>query len=443
MDKNITRLPETTLYITPGYKKIIAVLTLVLFIIVIFLAILYWQITIRTTRTHSKNVTQYRSLCDKSDKNNCGLLLISTGYQRQKYQLYDVVTDKKVERGFLSIFRNDTIEPISFSPDKKWLLYMKDQNLWKIDIDGKQNIQLTFEGKQSTSTEWGVVINSAAWSFDGRYISYGVLNSESARGTDEPLTSQQLAMKLPNIQEGTWIMKSDGSQKHLLFPYSDGTDSIPIFTGWLPKDKVVASKTVVKNSYLQSEKNYLFDLNGNQIGLMSYDGALGEISWNESGTIGLGRLNTDQYGTLWKYAIVNSVYRALYTVNQQYDIPPIGDSDSTTAFLDSAQVSPDGGDILFSKLIRPYGNEPDIQALEDQYDNNSQVYIWNTKTNEITKVPLVFQIFTDYYWTKDSTKIIYFNSNFTDPSRKICTYDIYLQHNRCFKTDGDISGVYY
>lgn len=443
MDENITKLPETTPNTKPGYKKIIAVFTLVLFMIVIFLAIIYWQINIRTIRTHSQNISQYHSLCDKADKNNCDLLLISTGYQKQKYQLYDVRTGKKVERRFLSVFQNDTIEPISFSPDKKWLLYMKDQNLWKIDMDGKQNIQLTFEGKASTSLEWGVNIDYVNWSFDGEYISYRVLNAHDGRGTDEPLTIQESRMKIPDIKQGIWIMKSDGSQRHLLFPYSDGTDSIPIFTGWLPKDKIVASKTIVKNSTLQSEKNYVYDLSGNQISIMPYDGALGEISWNESGTVGLGILNTDQYGTLWKYAVVNDFYKVLYSVDRQYDIPAVGDSDGTLALVESVHISPDGKNILFKKTISPYGNEPDVQALKDQYDNHPQVYLWNTETNDIAKIQLNFQILTDYYWTKDSTKIIYLNSNFTDPSRKVCIYDIYLQHNRCFYTDGDISKVYY
>ncbi|HSW97723.1 MAG TPA: hypothetical protein VLF89_07910, partial [Candidatus Saccharimonadales bacterium] len=113
------------------------------------------------------------------------------------------------------------------SPDKKSALFLKDHNIWKMNLITENATKLTTMGRAAEGSTWSIDAEFPTWSPDGSLIYYSVNADPPDNINSYP------GMQTPaDIKEGTWVMSADGKQQKYL----------PLVInprGWMPDNKTI------------------------------------------------------------------------------------------------------------------------------------------------------------------------------------------------------------
>lgn len=274
-----------------------------------------------------------------------------------------------------------------FSPDKKWLLYIKDHNIWKVGRDLLNPKQLTTQGQNKTSEFWGVEAGAPKWSPDGKYIYYTV--SIAVPGTDAVFPG----MKSPTgIKEGVWLMDVDGNNQKQLSQVKS-----PI--NWMPNSKEI----IFTDGISDTSNTKAFDVATGSIRNLISGKSIRDISWSLNG-------NTAVYsaGGSGDSYLINNGFETIASLQRQRGTIPADllNTDYTLEFWESHLMSPDGRYALITVLTRPY-TRGNASTSSYGYDHKVEVYLWDTQSKEQTKLPIYFSLHTKPFWSTDGKELIY------------------------------------
>lgn len=134
----------------------------------------------------------------------------------------------------------------TLSPDGSWIAYVKENNIYKVNIETSEEKLLTDTGIKETDEYYGTQPISLKWSPDGKYVSY-VLAIDGCVGVCEIIKKDPRG-----VNTGLWIVDSEGNYSRFLIPYS-GINVVHdsyVYTAWLPTgDTIIYSEFPPKESW--------------------------------------------------------------------------------------------------------------------------------------------------------------------------------------------------
>jgi len=304
-------------------------------------------------------------------------VLIAT---KAKLQLINLITgDRKdfVDGEFISpgyLYHYNGI----FSPDKKWILFKKDHNLWRASADGTDSKQLTTQGRPRTDAYWNIKIGNIKWSPDGQKIFYVVIVDNTGSGATKPHQTP------PGTQEGLWVMDSNGSNQKYITQVKTPIE-------WMPDNKRVVF--VEGNEYTSPTKTY--DILTGEIKTLLPNTAIKNLFWSKKGDKGL--YTDSHYEDSY---LVDGNMQQIDVLTRQANTQYQGKS--AFRLKKAYTISPDGKYALITERIRPPS-----EVLTGELDANLDVYLWYTNTKEKIKLPIKVSLHTKPFWSRDSQKIVY------------------------------------
>lgn len=307
-----------------------------------------------------------------------------------------------------------------FSPDKKWIVFGSNGDIWKIGADGNGLQQITKQAKQPTEDKWGVEATNPRLSPDGKLILYDVLYP--ADGEGPAFTPEEERKFKPEIESGYWMI--------------DFNSGVPIFLPGLeyPVDWMSDNARII---FTSKEKTYAYNTFSKEISsLLNYP--IYSLSWSADG-------NTVVYSTNDTIYLADSNLKTLATLPRRKEVAPLSTSSKTEEFIEYASLSPDGKYVLLVKPFIFYSKNGTRMWGDKikEYEFKVPVSLWDTQTKQVTKVSTYFSSHAIPFWSKDSKKIAYVKEfNNPDPSLissfgDIYVYDLETNRENQITTSGD------
>lgn len=323
------------------------------------------QVPPSTTATTISNQSPFENNVLIGSKGKLQLINLLTADRK------DLVDGEFISSGYLYHYNG------VFSPDKKWILFIKDHNLWKISADGKDTKQLTTQGKPRTEVYWNIEIGNIKWSPDGQKIFYVAIVDNTGSGATKP---HQVP---PGTQDGLWVMDSDGSNQKYI-------PQVKTPIEWMPDNKRIVF--VDGDEYTSPTKTY--DISTGEIKIILPNTAIKNLFWSKKGDKGLytDKHYEDSY-------LVDSSMQQIDVLTRQANMQYQGKS--AFQFKEAHTISPDGKYAIITELIRP------SEGFTGELDANLNVYLWDTNSKEKIKLPIKVSLHTKPFWSRDSQRIVY------------------------------------
>lgn len=323
------------------------------------------QVTPSTAANTISNQSPYENNALVANKGKLQLINLLTKERK------DLVVGDFINSGYLYHYNG------IFSPDKKWVLFSRKNDLWKIGIDGTGEKQLTNQAKERTEQYWGVDVGQPKWSPDGKYILFTVSINKIGSGATKPHQDP------PGVQEGLWTMDSNGdNQKYI--------PQVKTPIEWMPDNKRIVF--VDGSEYTSPTKTY--DITTGEIKTILPNTAIKNLFWSKKGDKGL--YTDSHYGDSY---LVDVNMQQLDVLTRQGNVQYQGKS--AFQFKEAHTISPDGKYAIITELIRP------TDGLTGELDANLDVYLWDTNSKEKIKLPIKVSLHTKPFWSNDSQKIVY------------------------------------
>jgi hypothetical protein len=148
--------------------------------------------------------------------------------KKRALKAYDPTTKKTTPLSVKAIGGSGTAHQGSSSPlpspSNKLFAYInkKDSNLWVIDADGRNNIQISTQAKEADDLYFGASLMISGWSNDERFLVYHVnIEDESPMGPLKGIVK-------PNILEGFYAADIETGKVYFLPNLPNFVDIIPV-----------------------------------------------------------------------------------------------------------------------------------------------------------------------------------------------------------------------
>jgi Tol biopolymer transport system component len=319
------------------------------------------------TSPNISNLSSFENNVLVTNKGKLQLINLLTGKRR------DFVEGKLISSGYLYHYNG------IFSPDKKWILFYKDHNIWRTSADGTDIKQLSTQGTPRTNVYWNIEIGNVKWSPDGQKIFYVVKVDNTGSGATNP---HQVP---PGTQEGLWVIDSEGSNQKYIPQVKSPIE-------WMPDSKRIVF--VDNNTYKYTSPTKSYNILTREIKTLLPNTAIKNLYWSKKGDKGL--YTDSRYEDSY---LIDNNFQQIDVLSRQTNIQ-YQDKDAIQ-FKEAHTISPDGKHAIITELIRPNG------GLTGELDANLNVYLWNTNSKEKVKLPIKVSLHTKPFWSRDSQKIVY------------------------------------
>ncbi len=331
-----------------------------------------------------------RSSCSDQQLTNCDLVYLRDSLHRDSVFL-DIQSGRIIKPSFLKNLK-DTNRGLVFSYDRRKIAYTSnsDGNLYIIDIPTQIVTKVSREGEPNTDEFWGNTVLSPEFSPDNNYIAYRLSNNASLIGSDRPLTGVEQNRKFREIQEGSWFMKIDGSNKQFIAK----DDSDIHFWNWTLDNKILRLKQKVEDSTLLGESIDVYDpWTGHAQDVFPF--RVYGIEWSRSSSIGAGWTSHEDI------LIFDKSLKVIRELNG----------------YDYVSLSPDGKYLLVEKAI---------EEADPYHENDSQVYLWNIHNAHLEELAIQLNYKSSIYWSRDNRVLIYTKYG-RDGKWGVFTYNLFFK----------------
>lgn len=285
----------------------------------------------------------------------------------------------------MNIFNKKTInletdEKAIFSPEKKWVLFSRNNDLWKIRYDGTEEKRLTFisdikrpEGETAETIRY-------SWSNDGNFIVYSVaIRDHRGYGL------------VKDEARGLWVTDAEGkNQKHITGDYW--------FERWIDSEKQMF---MYYQSYEGEQKPFVYDIKSGKSTPFA-DGEEDSIFWNKEKNLGYDWDYENQQGYIVRKDLDGNLIKEPFSLPGISRVFKLNDTDIYRV-KSVVAISPDGKFLLLEEETKPVYSYVDPSV----YEVNITTSLYDVENKQERPLPILFTVNTDVEWTKDGKGIVY------------------------------------
>jgi Tol biopolymer transport system component len=305
----------------------------------------------------------------------------------------------------------DNPDGIQLSKDKSFVVFIKNGDFWKVDLDGKSSKQLTQNLTKVSAGQCPIRIAKFMLSPDNRKIYYQLLDDSFTKTGGYPAVSRDYEGKpcspvLEPYKPQEWILSIAGDKKQIKrilggrsLAWSFDSQAI-LYTDHEPNAKLISFDIATnKQSTLLDEEVFsiFWSQDGKKVVYTSSPNNAARFN-NEGDDIGM--MYVAESGDL-KKRISHILEEGRPKENALLN------SDYSYAWWKQVGISPDGRYVVLVKTPQVNKKNQINDAENSYFAEYSEVYLWDTQTNTDQKLPITVNQKAPIKWSADGDFLIY------------------------------------
>ena len=289
-------------------------------------------------------------------------------------------------------------EPV-LSPDRKWIAYVKDNDIYKYNIETKQQKKLTNQGLKETEELVGTKPTYLKWSPDGKYISFVFIIDRCIGLCDNP------KMNPEGIKEGLWSVDSEGQNSTFLVSFSEEQIGhlSNYYTKWLPESDAIIYREYTKDFENPLGNLKVISISDKQIRDYELQG-VGGLDWSLDGNkmvyATLSRWDKNSQGLATSMVIDKIYFREGNNKRVIFENPKHDSIFYSDNNISEQNLSPDGTKVFFIDSSNFLGDPFSYRIVD--LSANKEFKFGETLNN----LPFKFGKFKN--WTDDSQRLVFY-----------------------------------
>lgn len=287
----------------------------------------------------------------------------------------------------------------TLSPDRKWVAYIKDNDIYKFNVETRQEKKLTNQGLKETEDLVGTKPTYLKWSSEGNYVSFVFIIDRCIGICDTPKKNPE------SIKEGLWIVDSEGRNSTFLvnFPEEQVGQLSNYYTAWLPEGDAIIYREYSKDFENPLGNLKMISLANKKIQDYELQG-VGGLDWNLDGKkmiyATLSRWDRNSQGLATSMIIDKIHFREGNNSKVIFENPNHDSIFYSDNNISEQNLSPDGTKVFFIDSSNFLG-DPFSYRIIDLSANKEHKF-----GETLNNLPFKFGQFKN--WTDDSQRLVFY-----------------------------------